>query len=218
LSNKKQWESSWGNIDNSVYSKGNLISRFGFHYQKKAIKEAVDRADLSKRAKIIDVGCGSGKALFYFRDFGFRNSIGVDISNNALKICESLGLKRGKDVFLMDASKIKFKDRSFDMVFAEGLLEHFKDFTPIAKEMARLSKRYILITQPDHFTPTGKMINLLASNLEKAHVKEYDYHMSEFVEAFKKLGFDIKSITGSHLVHFAFMDTSKILLFERVKQ
>jgi ubiquinone/menaquinone biosynthesis C-methylase UbiE len=218
LSNKKNWESSWGDVDNTVYSKGNIISRMGFHFQKKAIKNVVDTMRLKKSSKILDMGCGSGKALLYFRDFGFKNSVGIDISSNALKLCERAGLKIKKDVFLMNASKTKFNNRSFDVVFAEGLLEHFKDFKPIAKEMARLSRRYILITQPDHFTITGKALNSLVSRFEKGHVKEYDYRMSEFVDAFDKFGFAIKSIKGSHLTNLAFLDTSKILLFEKVKK
>jgi SAM-dependent methyltransferase len=183
-----------------------------------SIKKILDKTSLNRNAKIIDVGCGSGKALSYFREFGFRDSIGIDVSSNALKICENIGFKINKDVFLMNASRTKFKDKAFDLVFAEGLLEHFKDFMPLASEMARISKKYILITQPDHFTMTGKILNILVSRFEKGHVKEYDYRMGEFVEAFNKLGFDIKSITGSHFAHFAFIDTSKILLFEKVKK
>lgn len=215
---RKVWEKSWSDLNNTVYSDKNIISKIGFHFQKKAIKDVVDRARLNKKAKIIDIGCGSGKSLFYFRDFGFKNSIGIDISSNALKICDSLGFKINKDVFLMSGAKTKFKSNSFDLVFAEGLLEHFKDFMPIAREMARLSKRYILITQPDHFTLTGNMLNRIVSKLEKAHVKEYDYRMSDFIKAFESLGFVNKCVVGSHLTNFGFLDTSKILLFEREKK
>jgi ubiquinone/menaquinone biosynthesis C-methylase UbiE len=215
LATKKNWEDSWSDVSKTVYSQGNMISRIGFFFQKKAIEKSLSQARLTKKAKIVDLGCGTGKALYYFRGFGFKNSIGVDISSNALKICEKNGLVIGKDVFLMNASKTKFKSRSFDLVFAEGLLEHFKDFMPIAKEMSRLSKRYILITQPDHFTITGNILNRIVSKYEKGHVKEYDYRMGEFVNAFGKLGFRIKSITGSHISSMPFIDTSKILLFER---
>lgn len=214
---KKDWENSWKDIDKTVYSHKNTISRFGFFLQKKSIKKVLDKIKLNKNAKIIDIGCGSGKTIYYFRDFGFKNSIGIDISSNALKICESAGLKINKDVFLVNAFKTKFKNKSFDLVFAEGLLEHFKDFTPIAKEMARLSKKYILITQPDHFTITGKILNSLVSRFEEGHVKEYDYKMSDFIKVFKELNFNVKFITGSHFDRLKEMDTSKILLFEKAK-
>ena len=212
---KNRWEKSWSNIDKTVYSNKNMISKFGFYFQRKTIKSILGKIKLRKNSKILDIGCGSGKALIYFRDFGFTNSIGIDISSNALKNCMKKGLKINKDVFLMDASKTKFKNKSFDLVFAEGLLEHYKNFKPLASEMARLSKKYILIAQPDHFTLTGKILNALVSRLEKGHVKEYDYRMSDFVNSFKELGFKAKIITGTHLNYLTFLDTSKILLFEK---
>lgn len=211
------WEKSWNDINKTVYSNKNIISRVGFFFQKMSIKKILDKISLNRNAKIIDVGCGSGKSLSYFREFGFDNSIGIDISLNALKNCEKVGFRINKDVFLMDISKTKFKNDSFDLVFAEGLLEHYKDFTYLAKEIARLSKRYIMITQPDHFTVTGKILNILVSRFEKGHVKEYDYKMNDFIDAFNKLGFKIKTITGSHLNYLISLDTSKILLFEKVK-
>jgi SAM-dependent methyltransferase len=212
---KNRWERSWSDIDKTVYSNKNIISRFGFYFQRKTIKNILDKIKLKKSSKILDIGCGSGKALSYFREFGFRNSIGIDISSTALRLCKSKGFKINKDVFLMDASKTKFKNKSFDLVFAEGLLEHYKNFMPLANEISRLSRRYILIAQPDHFALTGKILNVLVSNLEKGHVKEYDYKMSDFINSFKKLGFEIKIITGTHLNYLISLDTSKILLFEK---
>jgi hypothetical protein len=88
---------------------------------------------------------------------------------------------------------------------------------PLAKEFARLSRRYILIAQPDHFSIMGRLLNDLVSRFEKGHVKEYDYKMSNFIDAFKKLGFDIRIIKGSHLKYLASLDTSKLLLFEKVR-
>lgn len=213
---KDKWERSWKNIDKTVYSNRNIISRFGFFLLKRSIKKITDKIKLNKSSKIIDIGCGSGKSLSYFREFGFKNSIGIDFSLNALKNCRVRGFKINKDVFLMDATKTKFKSNSFDLVFAEGLLEHYKNFMALAREFSRLSRRYILIVQPDHFTLTGKLLNILVSKIEKGHVKEYDYKMSDFINIFKELGFEIKIMRGSHLNYLMNLDTSKILLFEKV--
>jgi hypothetical protein len=63
---------------------------------------------------------------------------------------------------------------------------------------------------------TGKLLNILVSKIEKGHVKEYDYKMSDFINIFKELGFEIKIMRGSHLNYLMNLDTSKILLFEKV--
>jgi ubiquinone/menaquinone biosynthesis C-methylase UbiE len=213
---KDKWEKSWKNIDETVYSKGNVISRFGFFILKRTVRGIMASTGLKKDAKILDVGCGSGKGLSYFREFGFNNSVGIDFSLNALRNCEARGLKIGKDVFKMDASKTKFKNRSFDLVYSEGLLEHYRDFMPLAKEFTRISRRYVLIAQPDHFSLAGKALNAIVSKYEKGHVKEYDYRIKDFIEAFRVLGFEIKILKGSHLNYLSSLDTSKLLLFERV--
>ena len=215
---KDVWEASWDNIDDTVYSKRNIVSRLGFFILKKTLKNIIDKTRLKKSSRIIEVGCGSGKGLSYFREFGFKNSIGIDYSLNALRNCRARGFEIKKDVFLMNASKTKFKKASFDLVYSEGLLEHYKNFTPIAKEFSRISRRYILIAQPDHYSFLGKMLNKIVSRFEKGHVKEYSYRMSDFVNAFKKLGFEIKIIKGTHLKYLDSLDTSKLLLFEKVKK
>jgi ubiquinone/menaquinone biosynthesis C-methylase UbiE len=218
------WEKSWKNVDSKedisihispTYPLGRL-SKFMYDIEKKSIRRILlKEIGLPKNSSIIDIGCGEGRTLSYFREFGLKNSIGIDFSNSALKICEIRGFVIDKDVFLMDALKTRFKNNSFDLVFAEGLLEHYENFLPIAKEMTRLSKKYIMITQPDHFSITGKILNTLISRFWKEVVKEYDYRIKDFIDTFDKLGFKIKIMTGPHLNNLNFLDTSKILLFEK---
>ena len=50
-----------------------------------------------------------------FKENGYTNIIGIDI----VKECE--------DCIVMDAKKTRFDDNEFDLVFAEGFLEHFHD-------------------------------------------------------------------------------------------
>lgn len=121
---RKSWDEIWKNF------KGlSLLGRILKRKQKKTLNKILKKIKLPKNAKIIDIGCGSGFTLAFFRELGYKNSIGIDLSRNSLALCNKFfGFKNGKDVFLMDARNINFSDNSFDLVFFDGLLENFEDF------------------------------------------------------------------------------------------
>ncbi len=60
----------------------------------------------SQKGKILDLGCGNGRFLFYA-------NIGVDFSREMLKRAK----RTGKDVVLASILNLPFKDKSFDMAF-----------------------------------------------------------------------------------------------------
>jgi len=198
--NKNTWNYEWEHFAG--------LNFFGKHFaegQKKAVKEFLEKEKCSKNARILDFGCGSGRTLKMFRNLGYENSVGVDVSPNSMKLCEKNGFKIGKDVFLVKEKGTEFKDKEFDLVFADGVLEHFEDFTPIAKEMCRLSKNYILITQPNHFSFYGRILR----KTEHKPVFEYTYRIADFEKAFAKNEFKLASIS-----HFNFRE-HWALLFRR---
>ena len=118
-----------------------------------------------------------------FKELGFEVT-GIDNSQSGIAICEKKGFK----VFRMDAASMKFGDNSFDVVFAEGLLEHFEDYEPFVREMIRVSKKYILLVQPNAHSILGKIVNIATEKLTKGNVKEIPYKMADFVKSFRKHG------------------------------
>jgi ubiquinone/menaquinone biosynthesis C-methylase UbiE len=73
----------------------------------------------------------------------------------------------------MDAKNLKFKDNTFDLVFSDGLLEHFKseqDVVKIIKEQLRVSKRYVL-----NFIPADNLVNVVFEKMQRVP-KEYRDH------------------------------------------
>lgn len=180
MENKSTWNSEWADF--------NGLNFFGKKFaegQKNAVRKFLEKESFPKSAKVLDFGCGSGRTLKMFRSLGYENSAGVDVSPNSMKLCEKNGFVVGKDVFLTKEEGTNFKDKEFDLVFADGVLEHFEDFMPIVKEMCRLSKKYILITQPNHFSLYGMILR----KTEHKPVFEYTYRIADFEKAFVKNGF-----------------------------
>lgn len=202
MSYKNNWNDEWADF------KGlNIFGKKFAESQRKVVKNFLEKENFPKNARILDFGCGSGRTLRMFRNIGFNNSIGVDVSPNSMKLCEKNGFVIGKDIFLVKEEGTNFKDKEFDLVFEDGVLEHFKDFTPIVKEICRISKGYVLITQPNHFSLYGNLLR----RLNRKVVYEYTYKVEDFESVFSKNNFK--------LIHFFYFNLREqwALLFKREK-
>jgi len=118
------------------------------------------------------------------------------------------GYKENVDVFHMDGTRLGFRDNSFSLVFSEGLLEHFPNFYEFASEMVRVSKRYILIVQPNHQSLYGALMDGLSRFL-RDNVRELDYAIEEFVNVYKSLNCTLVMRKNTPLKEMA------VLLFEK---
>lgn len=177
-------EGSW----EKIWKSERELNFFGKKLRKeqfKSIKKILKNMDLSKHSRIIDIGCGEGLTLSFFKKYGFENIIGIDVSKSSIDLCRKRGYNIGKDIFLMDGSNTKFKNKEFDLVFSDGLLEHFKDFEPFIKEWCRISRKYVLITQPNHFSFWSRLVRVLS----EPEVYEYTYTIKDFENVFNKYGF-----------------------------
>lgn len=202
MSYKNNWNDEWADF------KGlNIFGKKFAESQRRIVKNFLEKENLPKDAKILDFGCGSGRTLKMFRNLGFNNSIGVDVSPNSMKLCEKNDFAVGKDVFLVKEEGTKFKDKEFDLVFEDGVLEHFEDFTPIVKEICRISKGYVLITQPNHFSLYGNLLR----RLNRKVVYEYTYKVEDFEKTFSKSNFK--------LIHFSHFNLREqwAMLFKKEK-
>ncbi len=92
------------------------------------------------KAKVLDVGCGTGSFLNLIQDkiSDTWQYSGIDISEVAIAQGKSLfpDLKLALD----DGSKTKYESNSFDMIVSYGSLEHFYNPGETIKEIARILK------------------------------------------------------------------------------
>jgi 2-polyprenyl-3-methyl-5-hydroxy-6-metoxy-1,4-benzoquinol methylase len=78
----------------------------------------------NKDAKIIDLGCGNGGLVYYLKSLGYKNSSGIDISPEQVKVAKNLGIN---DVECADiVSFLQDKNDTYDVIFARDVIEHFK--------------------------------------------------------------------------------------------
>ena len=151
--------------------------------------------DLAPDAKILDAGCGTGKLASFLHSNGY-NVIGVDNSDEALILTESKGIHVQKGDILKG---LPFDDNTFDLVYSDGLLEHFVDPTPIITELARVSKKQLVT-----FVPRIEVYSDFTAMLLKPP-REYKRSDSDWIKLhsiipnnsikYKKIKFGILAIT-----------------------
>lgn len=188
------------------FKKHNIISKFIMYLMDRGVIKVL----LGISAKtILDVGCGVGRTMSKFKKLGFE-VVGIDNSKTSIAICEKRGFKVGREIFETDITQNKFSDSSFDVVFSEGLLEHFKNYEPLIKEMVRVSKKYILLIQPNFHSICGKILNIVTYKiLKKENPEEIPYKMGDYIESFKK--YNCKLVLQKRAVFGAFA----VLLFQK---
>ncbi|MFM7321751.1 MAG: class I SAM-dependent methyltransferase [Armatimonadota bacterium] len=87
----------------------------------------------SGRARLLDMGCGTGGTLDILREFG--EPVGIDLEPMALALCRERGHRR---LVLGSGTALPFASNTFDGALALDVLEHIPDDAGAAREMARV--------------------------------------------------------------------------------
>ena len=102
----------------------------------------------SKNVKILDVACGTGRMIPTVFNVGKKiNYTGLDSSNEMFKELKKKEIfrknKKQINLILSDATKLPFKDDTFDITFTYHLLWHIpkKDQEKIINEILRITKK-----------------------------------------------------------------------------
>ena len=138
------WESYWrGHADlDRTYSTGGRLAR-----EIRAEGEVRGR-------RVLEVGAGSGRDLLELADQGASGFV-LDYSPASLELVRRQAAARGLTVGLVraDALALPFRDGAFDVVFHQGLLEHFRDPDPLLHENARVVARggRVIVDVPQTF-------------------------------------------------------------------
>ncbi len=92
---------------------------------------------LSKKSKILEIGCSGGPLLTILKNEGFENVFGIDISENAIQVSIERNIL---NTSVMDAQSMNFDSEMFDLVIASDILEHIEDDFLALNEWNRVLK------------------------------------------------------------------------------
>jgi ubiquinone/menaquinone biosynthesis C-methylase UbiE len=116
---------------------------------------AVAEAGIRHGGVVIDVGCGTGRALPPLRmAVGPAGAvIALDITPEMLDAARPACLMAGAALVLADARVLPFADNSADALFAAGLVNHLPDTEAGLRELARVTRPGGLLIL---FHPSGR--------------------------------------------------------------
>lgn len=148
----------------ATQDKGKEIAFFDAHAQDgeysaftpetndRLIELFVRATGLPEGSRVADLGCGSGLFAELLRRRGYRVA-GVDISSRLVET----GLRKypGLDLSVGDIEHLSFPPESFDGVLLNGVVHHFPDPQPLAKEVFRILRPggRFMATDPNRMNP-----------------------------------------------------------------
>jgi len=97
---------------------------------------------------MLDVGCGNSVLYDHLPQELKPNYVGVDFTPEFIELCK----KRHPDGDwrVEDARNLSFPDNSFYLVNSTTLLQHIPEWKKAARELVRVSKRYVVSTCRTH--------------------------------------------------------------------
>ena len=153
---------------------------------------------LKPDSKILDVGCGSGFFTYYLAKK--YQVIGLDFSE------KMLALNPHKNLIKASAYQIPFKNNSFDLVFCSNLLHHLNHPLKALKEMNRVAKKFVVVSEPNRNNPAILLLGLA----KKEERKSLKFSPNYLVSLFNKTNLQI--ITQENLGLITPNKTPQILI------
>lgn len=141
---RKDWNEFWKRDESS----GDF-----YHSSETIIENLLSVTDV-RGLRILEVGAGTGGDSINLSTMGAR-VIALDYSEDILKKVKAVTNESGVSLDLMrgDGTNLPFPDECFDIVYHQGLLEHFLQPQTLVGENIRVLKKggYLLIDVPQKY-------------------------------------------------------------------
>lgn len=160
--------------------------------------------------KVLDCGCGEGEVgSFLLRRLQTDSVLGIDISQDKLKLADTLGIKTVCADFDRNRN-LPFKDSSFDLVFCNHVLEHMIDPDHLLEEIYRILKSgaMLVLATPNLAAWYNRIILLLGF---QPHFTEVSLSHNVGKLYFGSLSKESKSALGGHIRLFTYPALKQVL-------
>ena len=116
--------------------------------------------NFSEDTRVLDVCSGNGVFWYYFSKF--CDVTGLDYSKYMLR------MNPLEKLIQADAENLPFKDDAFDVVFSSALLHHVENPKEILEEYKRVSKKFVVIIEPNRNNPLMFIFSMMVKEEWKA--------------------------------------------------
>lgn len=126
------------------------------------IEKVLTDHNAGKSLSLLDVGAGNGYFSYYFEKI--YQTVALDFSS------QMLAINPCHNKVLGSANALPFPDNSFDIVFCSNLLHHLPDPAIAIAEMKRVSRQYVVLSEPNRNNPLMFLFGLF-KRIEKGSMK-----------------------------------------------
>jgi SAM-dependent methyltransferase len=153
-STRNDWESYWGSKEKAddVYSNSDRIAR------------NLDKVVSLRNLSVLEIGAGTGRDSIPLADRG-ATVYQLDYSHESLRLMKGASGDRNITQIGADTFRLPFRDNTFDIVFHQGLLEHFRpaEAERMVREQLRIVKPggYLVVDVPQRYHPYTVMKHVL---------------------------------------------------------
>jgi SAM-dependent methyltransferase len=150
---------------------------------------------------ILDAGCGTGNNLAHFRAFG--RTVGIDLSDEALRFCRTRGVTVARGSVLA----LPFADASFDAVTSFDVLYHrwVEDDRPAVREVVRVLRPGGL------FLLRVPALRMLWGAHDEAVLSRHRYTTREVRTLLEGAGLQVEQLTYANFLLFPLIATRRTL-------
>jgi len=152
------------------------------------------------RGNSLEVGCGTGIWMKTFKEEGFKEPVGLDISYDMLVHAKRKGLK---NLVMGTALRLPFRDDTFDLTYFVTSLEFIVDRERALLEATRVSKKAVAVV----FLNKYSLLNIY--RIVKSYFSKSTYSPSSFltIDGLKKLASFVSSVGRKGLKLEKFLTT-----------
>ncbi len=185
--NRRVWETFWQNRSlDEVYPTSERIYR------------QILALGALKGKWVMEIGAGSGRDGLRLAEHGAR-VIFLDYAESALKrISENTGHGAAVSLVRGDAFKLPFRDNSVDLIYHQGLLEHFPDPSGIIAECFRVLRPggFAVADVPQKWHPYTAVKHLLILLNRWFAGWETEFTVGQLTALHRQVGFEIHAVYG----------------------
>lgn len=168
-------------------------------YQQQLVELICEKIPALRDARILEVGCGKGNEIVQLAKRGGA-CLGLDFSESAMAWMQTRLAKEGMRMPLIrgDARRLPFKIASFDLVFSQGVLEHFANPGDVLQEQRHVMRNggIIVIEVPNKWNVYTIYKKILLAMNRWPPGWETEYSPRELKVLLRQNGFEVLDCVG----------------------